>query len=56
MIVECKITKNNVIGIEANKSNIMRQFLKTDGLTLMLRVRWLGSMYHREEQKKGVIL
>ena len=37
MVLECKIIHYNIIRIEANKSNIMREYLKTVGLTVVLR-------------------
>ena len=43
----------NVSGTEANKSNKMRESMsKTKGVTLVLKVRWLGSTRCRDEQKK----
>ena len=37
MVLECKIIHYNIIRIEANKSNIMREYLKAVGLTAVLR-------------------
>ena len=42
----------NIIGIEANKSNKQERVSKIKGLTLMLKVRQLGSTHCRDKQEK----
>ena len=34
------------------KIKMRKNVSKTEGLTLMLKARWLGSTHHRDEQKK----
>jgi len=48
VIAKHQITQynNNIIGIEVNKSNKMKECPKSDGLTLMLKV----STHCRDEQ------
>ena len=54
MIVKCEVTQYNTIKLELKLINKMRERVskKTEGLTLMLKVRWLGSTHCRDEQKK----
>ena len=41
-----------MIGIETNKSNKMRDCPKTEGLTLSLKVRQLGSTHRKTSSKR----
>jgi len=57
MILECKVTQYNRIGIEANKLNKMRERLsKTKGLALKLKARWLRNIHTLPRQQKRASL
>lgn len=45
MIVKCEVTQYNTIKLELKLINKMRERVskKTEGLTLMMKVRWLES-------------
>ena len=58
MIVKCEVTQYNTIKLELKLINKMRERVskKTEGLTLMMKVRRLGSTHHRDKQKrKGTV-
>ena len=55
MTADYKIIQHNTILLELKLINKTR-VSKTEGLTLMLKVRQLGRTYHRDEQKEGVVL